>query len=70
MASIDVSTEVVLDGVIAAIEFMVVRRRSWTDTNGNHAVDPGEEATIDTINGAPLPDMADLTASMWMAWSI
>ena len=34
MPSIDVSTEVVLDGVVAAVKFAVIRRRSWTNKNG------------------------------------
>ena len=38
MPSIDVMTEVLLDGVVAATSFVVVRRRSVTDTDGfeNH----------------------------------
>lgn len=34
MATIDVATEVVLSDDIAAIEFAVLRRRSWTTRNG------------------------------------
>lgn len=38
----------------------------WSDTNGNHRIDAGEEAMIDTVDGAPLPEMADATCSMWL----
>lgn len=34
MASIDVAIEVVLDGVVAATGFQVVRRMTWVDPNG------------------------------------
>jgi hypothetical protein len=34
MATINVSTEVVLDGVVAAVVFTVIRRRQWTDSSG------------------------------------
>lgn len=34
MPEIDVSEDVLLDGFVAAVSFVVVRRRSWTDSNG------------------------------------
>ncbi|HEY3330450.1 MAG TPA: FlgD immunoglobulin-like domain containing protein [Capsulimonadaceae bacterium] len=39
----------------------------WSDTNGNHKIDVGEESNIDSIGGQPLPNFIDTTASMWVA---
>lgn len=34
MPEIDVASEVLNDGIVAATSFVVLRRRSWTDNNG------------------------------------
>lgn len=50
--SIDVATEIVLDGVVAAVQFSVVRRRSWTDKNG---IEHHSRKTIGPLFGSLYP---------------
>jgi len=42
------------------------RLEIWSDRNGNHHLQPDEVIVITTINGKPLPEINDLTGSMWM----
>ncbi len=39
----------------------------WSDTNGDHHIQPGEVQVLSTVAGKPLPSLAAQDGSMWMA---
>lgn len=52
MPDIDVASEVVLDGTIAGDSFTVIRRRSWTDSDG---FEQSDDVRIPRVLGSVYP---------------